>query len=198
MGILSKDEFVKFKQDPQDIENLQDIIGKYVQINGHYHPVLSIEPDEEDSSLYVMSFGAGTEGTIGGEFYPATEEEIKNLQFYIEDDGKDDSYITTESKLQEDTENNIDMELAKYLYDESEGDVEYIPDHEDVVYYYSDDITDEVYTKTYEYVKNLIENIKYYNSEGTTLIELSDNRTMQEITNDNITSEEYWTVANLY
>lgn len=198
MDILSKDEVVKFKQDPQDIENLQDIVGKYVQINGHYHPVLSVKPDEEDNSLYVMSFGAGTEGTIGGEFYPATEEEIKNLQFYIEDDGKDDSYITTESKLQEDTENNIDMELAKYLYDESEGDVEYIPDHEDVVYYYSDDITDEVYTKTYEYVKNLIENIKYYNSEGTTLIELSDNRTMQEITNDNITSEEYWTVANLY
>lgn len=199
MGILSKDEFVKFKQDPQDIENLQDIIGKYVQINGHYHPVLSIKPDEEDNSLYVMSFGAGTEGTIGGEFYPATEEEIKNLQFYIEDDGKDNSYVTTESKLQEeDTENNIDMELAKYLYDESEGDVEYIPDHEDVVYYYSDDITDEVYTKTYKYVKNLIENIKYYNSEGTTLIELSDNRTMQEITNDNIEAEEYWTVANLY
>lgn len=199
MDILSKDEVVKFKQDPQDIENLQDIVGKYVQINGHYHPVLSVKPDEEDSSLYVMSFGAGTEGTIGGEFYPATEEEIKNLQFYIENDGKDDSYITTESKLQEeDTETNIDMELAKYLYDESEGDVEYIPDHEDVVYYYSDDITDEVYTKTYEYVKNLIENIKYYNSEGTTLIELSDNRTMQEITNDNITSEEYWTVANLY
>lgn len=199
MDILSKDEVVKFKQDPQDIENLQDIVGKYVQINGHYHPVLSVKPDEEDSSLYVMSFGAGTEGTIGGEFYPATEEEIKNLQFYIEDDGKDDSYITTESKLQEeDVENSVDMELAKYLYDESEGDVEYIPDHEDVVYYYSDDITDEVYTKTYEYVKNLIENIKYYNSEGTTLIELSDNRTMQEITNDNITSEEYWTVANLY
>lgn len=198
MDILSKDEVVKFKQDPQDIENLQDIVGKYVQINGHYHPVLSVKPDEEDNSLYVMSFGAGTEGTIGGEFYPATEEEIKGLQFYIEDDGKDDSYVTTESKLQEDTENNIYMELAKYLYDESEGDVEYIPDHEDVVYYYSDDITDEVYTKTYEYVKNLIENIKYYNSEGTTLIELSDNRTMQEITNDNITSEEYWTVANLY
>lgn len=199
MDILSKDEVVKFKQDPQDIENLQDIVGKYVQINGHYHPVLSVKPDEEDNSLYVMSFGAGTEGTIGGEFYPATEEEIKGLQFYIEDDGKDDSYVTTESKLQEeDTETNIDMELAKYLYDESEGDVEYIPDHEDVVYYYSDDITDEVYTKTYEYVKNLIENIKYYNSEGTTLIELSDNRTMQEITNDNITSEEYWTVANLY
>lgn len=199
MDILSKDEVVKFKQDPQNIENLQDIVGKYVQINGHYHPVLSVKPDEEDSSLYVMSFGAGTEGTIGGEFYPATEEEIKNLQFYIENDGKDDSYITTESKLQEeDVENSIDMELAKYLYDESEGDVEYIPDHEDVVYHYSDDITDEVYTKTYEYVKNLIENIKYYNSEGTTLIELSDNRTMQEITNDNITSEEYWTVANLY
>lgn len=199
MDILSKDEVVKFKQDPQDIENLQDIVGKYVQINGHYHPVLSVKPDEEDNSLYVMSFGAGTEGTIGGEFYPATEEEIKGLQFYIEDDGKNDSYVTTESKLQEeDTENNIDMELAKYLYDESEEDVEYIPDHEDVVYYYSDDITDEVYTKTYEYVKNLIENIKYYNSEGTTLIELSDNRTMQEITNDNITSEEYWTVANLY
>ena len=199
MDVLSKDEVVKFKQDPQDIENLQDIVGKYVQINGHYHPVLSIEPDKEDSSLYVMSFGAGTEGTIGGEFYPATEEEIKNLQFYIEDDGKDDSYITTESKLQEeDVENSIDMELAKYLYDESEGDVEYIPDHEDVVYYYSDDITEEVFTKTYEYVKNLIESIKYYNSEGTTLIELSDNRTMQEITNDNITSEEYWTVANLY
>ena len=199
MDILSKDEVVKFKQDPQDIEDLQDIVGKYVQINGHYHPVLSVKPDEEDNSLYVMSFGAGTEGTIGGEFYPATEEEIKGLQFYIEDDGKDDSYVTTESKLQEeDTETNIDMELAKYLYDESEGDVEYIPDHEDVVYYYSDDITDEVYTKTYEYVKNLIENIKYYNSEGTTLIELSDNRTMQEITNDNITSEEYWTVANLY
>lgn len=199
MDILSKDEVVKFKQDPQDIENLQDIIGKYVQINGHYHPVLSIEPDKEDSSLYVMSFGAGTEGTIGGEFYPATEEEIKNLQFYIEDDGKDNSYVTTESKLQEeDTENNIDMELAKYLYNESEGDVEYIPDHEDVVYYYSDDITEEVFTKTYEYVKNLIESIKYYNSEGTILIELSDNRTMQEITNDNIEAEEYWTVANLY
>ena len=199
MDILSKDEVVKFKQDPQDIENLQDIVGKYVQINGHYHPVLSVKPDEEDNSLYVMSFGAGTEGTIGGEFYPATEEEIKNLQFYIEDDGKDDSYITTESKLQEeDIENNIDMELAKYLYDESEGDVEYIPDHEDVVYYYSDDITEEVYTKTYEYVKNLIESIKYYNSEGTTLIELSDNRTMQEITNDNIEAEEYWNIANLY
>lgn len=126
MDILKKDVPIKFKQDTEDIENLNDIIGKYIQVNGHYHKVLNIEP--VDNNEYIIKFGAGTEGTIGGEFYPATEEEIKGLQFYVEDDGEDNSYITTESsKIEEKVDsgsldNAIDM-LGK-VFDTVEDSIE--------------------------------------------------------------------------
>lgn len=110
MDILKQEIPVKFKQDPQDIKSLQGIIGKYVQVNGHYHQVTDVEPVEDDK--YIVKFAAGTEGTIGGEFYPATEDEIKELQYYIEDDGKDNSYITTENKKVEEDVNSGSLEDA--------------------------------------------------------------------------------------
>lgn len=102
--IYRRDELVRFEKDNTEISNLQDMVGKYVEIRGHFHPIVKVVPVEDNK--YIIHFAVGSEGAIGGEFEPATEEEIKRLQLYkqIDENNKIQESITSGS-----LENAINM-----------------------------------------------------------------------------------------
>lgn len=102
--IYRRDELVRFEKDNTEISNLQDMVGKYVEIRGHFHPIVEVIPVEDNK--YIIHFAVGSEGAIGGEFEPATEEEIKTLQLYkqVDENNKIQESITSGS-----LENAINM-----------------------------------------------------------------------------------------
>ena len=112
--IYRRDELVRFEKDNTEISNLQDMVGKYVQIRGHFHPIVEVIPVDDDK--YIIHFAAGSEGAIGGEFEPATEEEIKSLQLYkqVEESNKIQESITSGSL--EDA-----IKMLDYTYDKAEN-----------------------------------------------------------------------------
>lgn len=105
-----------------------------------------------------------------------------------------------ESKnLRESTQ--LDEDLLDYMYSESEFDsdgVTYIPDYDDITYNYDDTISEDQYQQYYDYIKDLTDLIKYYEFEGITYIQLSDNRTLNEITVDNLDVDYYTAVVEEY
>ena len=77
-------EPINFVKYDSDITDIQDLVGKYVNIKGNYHAILKVEPTEDGK--YIIDFAASTDANNpGGEFEPATLEEINNLQLYIEE-----------------------------------------------------------------------------------------------------------------
>lgn len=113
-NIYKRQELIRFEKDNTEISNLQDMVGKYVQIRGHFHPVVEVIPVDDDK--YIIHFAAGSEGAIGGEFEPATEEEIKSLQLYkqVEESNKIQESITSGSL--EDA-----IKMLDYTYDKAEN-----------------------------------------------------------------------------
>lgn len=113
-NIYKRQEFIRFEKDNTEISNLQDMVGKYVQIRGHFHPIVEVIPVDDDK--YIIHFAVGSEGAIGGEFEPATEEEIKRLQLYkqVDENNKIQESITSGS-----LENAIKM--LDYTYDKAEN-----------------------------------------------------------------------------
>lgn len=105
-----------------------------------------------------------------------------------------------ESKnLRESTQ--LDEDLLDYMYNQSEFDsdgVTYIPDYDDITYDYDDTITEDDYKQCYNYIKDLTDLIKYYEFEGITYIQLSDNRTLNEITVDNLDVDYYTAIVEEY
>ena len=76
------------KQEPLDlvayepeITSVDEVKDKYVKIRGDFHKVIDVKPEGDK---FVISFAAGTGTAIGGEFEPATLDEIKRLQLYTE------------------------------------------------------------------------------------------------------------------
>lgn len=81
--------FIKYNE---DITDVQDLVGKYVNIKGNYHAILKVEPAEDGK--YIIDFAASTDANNpGGEFEPATLEEINNLQLYVEEKKECDNTI---------------------------------------------------------------------------------------------------------
>lgn len=81
--------FIKYNE---DITDVQDLVGKYVNIKGNYHAILKVEPTEDGK--YIIDFAASTDANNpGGEFEPATLEEINNLQLYVEEKKECDNTI---------------------------------------------------------------------------------------------------------
>ena len=113
-NIYKRQELIRFEKDNTEISNLQDMVGKYVQIRGHFHPIVEVIPVDDDK--YIIHFAAGSEGAIGGEFEPATEEEIKSLQLYkqVEESNKIQESITSSSL--EDA-----IKMLDYTYDKAEN-----------------------------------------------------------------------------
>lgn len=113
---------------------------------------------------------------------------------YVNELRKEDKEELTESK-------ELDEDLLEYMYNESEFNDEgasYIPDYDDITYDYDDTITEYDYKQYYNYIKDLTDLIKYYEFEGITYIQLSDNRTLNEITVDNLDVDYYTAVVEEY
>lgn len=64
-----------------EITSIDEVKDKYVKIRGDFHKVINVKPEGDK---FVISFAAGTGTAIGGEFEPATLDEIKRLQLYTE------------------------------------------------------------------------------------------------------------------
>ena len=79
----TKDEPLNIKPVDDEISDVQDLVGKYTKIGNGYHEIISVEPDGDK---YIVSFGVGTDKKEGGEYYPASFDELKNLQLYTESD----------------------------------------------------------------------------------------------------------------
>lgn len=122
------------------------------------------------------------------------DEVISKPIEYINELREEDKEELTESK-------ELNEDLLNYMYNESEFDSDgatYIPDYDDITYDYDDTITEDDYKQCYNYIKNLTDLIKYYEFEGITYIQLSDNRTLNEITVDNLDVDYYTAVVEEY
>ena len=105
----TKDEPLNIKPVDDEITDVQDLVGKYTKIGNGYHEIISVEPDGDK---YIVSFGVGTDKKEGGEYYPATLDEIKNLQLYTESDDIDESDESVEDEV---TAGNIKQKAQEVL-----------------------------------------------------------------------------------
>ena len=122
------------------------------------------------------------------------DEVISKPIEYVNELREEDKEELTESK-------ELDEDLLDYMYNESEFDsdgVTYIPDYDDITYDYDDTITEYDYKQYYNYIKDLTDSIKYYEFERITYIQLSDNRTLNEITVDNLDVDYYTAIVEEY
>ena len=116
-------------------------------------------------------------------------------------------YINIEesvSPLTEDVEdtNNLSgdlYEIVEYMYDESEQDLDYIPDIEDIQDTINEDCNEDIYNKAVDIVRNIIENITYYEYDYKKYIQLSDNHTMYELNDDvEMTADQYSSLVDIF
>lgn len=90
-------------------------------------------------------------------------------------------------------------EVAEYLYDESEQDLDYIPEIEDIQDRVNEDCDENMYNKAVDIVRNIIENITYYEYDYKKYIQLSDNHTMYELNDDvEMTADQYSSLVDIF
>lgn len=108
---------------------------------------------------------------------------------------------SVENKLQEATEAELD-ELAEYLYNEAEVNrdkqITYFPDYDEVISNYDDTITEEQYNTIAKKVKDVLQSVKFYNSDGNVLLELNDNHTLYDVKNDDVGDSLYSMTVEQY
>lgn len=128
---------------------------------------------------------------VDGTEYGATKPYYINIQESV-------------SPLTEDVEDTNDLsdevyEIAEYMYDESEQDLDYIPDIEDIQDTINEECDEDMYNKAVNIVKNMIESIEYYEDTRNKYIQLSDNRTMYELNSDvEITFDQYSSLVETF
>ena len=131
-------------------------------------------------------------------------EAVANLEALISGNAGDSTYnelisilngkqITNEASNLE----SIIDEAARYLFDE--GDKDYLPDYEEFNDYTMDiskDLFDKAKDRALEALTNLAEH-QYYDSDGghSTVLELNDNHTIWELTNENKSDEEWASIV---
>ena len=91
-----------------EITSTDEVKDKYVKIRGDFHKVIDVKPEGDK---FVISFAAGTGTAIGGEFEPATLDEIKRLQLYTENKKEAINEEVT-YKTREDYENEDEYNAA--------------------------------------------------------------------------------------
>ena len=131
-------------------------------------------------------------------------EAVANLEALISGNAGDSTYrelidILNSKPMNEasNLESIID-EAARYLFDE--GDKDYLPDYEEFNDYTMDiskDLFDKAKERALEALTNLAEH-QYYDHDGGygTVLELNDNHTMWELTNENKSDEEWASIVN--
>ena len=81
LSLTRKEEPLDLVAYKPEITSIDEVKDKYVKIRGDFHKVIDVKPEGDK---FVISFAAGTGTAIGGEFEPATLDEIKRLQLYTE------------------------------------------------------------------------------------------------------------------
>lgn len=81
LSLTRKEEPLDLVAYEPEITSIDEVKDKYVKIRGDFHKVIDVKPEGDK---FVISFAAGTGTAIGGEFEPATLDEIKRLQLYTE------------------------------------------------------------------------------------------------------------------
>ena len=131
-------------------------------------------------------------------------EAVANLEALISGNAGDSTYrelidILNSKPMNEasNLESIID-EAARYLFDE--GDKDYLPDYEEFNDYTMDiskDLFDKAKERALEALTNLAEH-QYYDHDGGhgTVLELNDNHTIWELTNENKSYEEWASIVN--
>lgn len=90
-------------------------------------------------------------------------------------------------------------EIVEYMYNESEQDLDYIPEIEDIQDSVNEDCDENMYNKAVDIVRNIIENITYYEYDYKKYIQLSDNHTMYELNDDvEMTADEYSSLVDTF
>ena len=128
---------------------------------------------------------------VDGTEYGATKPYYINIQESV-------------SPLTEDVEDTNDLsdevyEIAEYMYNESEQDLDYIPDIEEIQDTINEECDEDMYNKAVNIVKNMIESIEYYEDTRNKYIQLSDNHTMYELNSDvEITFDQYSSLVETF
>ena len=90
-------------------------------------------------------------------------------------------------------------EIVEYMYNESEQDLDYIPEIEDIQDSVNEDCDENMYNKAVDIVRNIIENITYYEYDYKKYIQLSDNHTMYELNDDvEMTADQYSSLVDIF
>ena len=90
-------------------------------------------------------------------------------------------------------------EIVEYMYNESEQDLDYIPEIEDIQDRVNEDCDENMYNKAVDIVRNIIENITYYEYDYKKYIQLSDNHTMYELNDDvEMTADQYSSLVDIF
>ena len=137
------------------------------------------------------------------EFDEAYYEAVNNLEALISGNAGDSTYneliniLNSEPINEASNLESIIDEAARYLFDE--GDKDYLPDYEefnDSIMEISKELFDKAKEKALEALTNLAEH-QYYDHDGGygTVLELNDNHTMWELTNENKSNEEWASIV---
>ena len=91
-------------------------------------------------------------------------------------------------------------EAARYMFDNSDKDVNYLPDYEefrDSIMEVSEDVYNKAKEKVIEAINNLNEHhYEDYDGGYGTVLELNDNHTIWKLTNENKSDEEWASIVN--
>lgn len=90
----TEEEPLNLQPDNTEIKQPKDLIGKYVKIGVNYYPVFDVK---SEGDKFVICYGSAGPMVKGGEFEPATIDQIKNLQLYVDTNKK----VQESKKLQE-------------------------------------------------------------------------------------------------
>lgn len=92
----TEDKPLNLQPDNTEIKQPKDLIDKYVKIGVNYYPVFDVK---SEGNKFVICCGSAGPMVKGGEFEPATIDQIKNLQLYVDTNKKvQESNKVTEKK----------------------------------------------------------------------------------------------------
>lgn len=175
------------------VEKINDEEGK--ELVKKYYPEATDEQAEKIVDMWNNDNGA---------INPEEEFAFSTMEKWLqvsEKNGYALEDMLVESKITEADEENEGTihEVAEYLYDESEQDLDYIPEIEDIQDRVNEDCDENMYNKAVDIVRNIIENITYYEYDYKKYIQLSDNHTMYELNDDvEMTADQYSSLVDIF
>lgn len=175
------------------VEKINDEEGK--ELVKKYYPEATDEQAEKIVDMWNNDNGA---------INPEEEFAFSTMEKWLqvsEKNGYALEDMLVESKITEADEKFKETiyEVAEYLYNESEQDLDYIPEIEDIQDRVNEDCDENMYNKAVDIVRNIIENITYYEYDYKKYIQLSDNHTMYELNDDvEMTADQYSSLVDIF